>query len=68
MTHDHHAVAGELAPVAQDLAPDVADAEPVDEGHAGLHALDDRDLLPHLNHVAVLADDHVVTWDADVFG
>ena len=54
---DDHTVARELATVAQHLAPDVADAEAVDERHAGLDAVDDLDPLPHLDDVAVLADD-----------
>ena len=54
---DHHdPVAGELPPVAEHLAADVADAEPVDEGHAGAHALPLHETLADLDHVAVLAD------------
>ena len=65
---DHDAVAGQLAAVAQDLAPTSPMPEAVHERHAGLDALASRDPLAQLDDVAVLADQDVVVRDADLLG
>ena len=67
--HDHHdAVAGELAPVPQDLAADVPDAQTVHEGHPRPDAVDLADLRTDLEHVAVLADQDPLVGDPDLLG
>src|ERR687888_1049620 len=68
--HDvDEALAAELAAVAQDGVADVADAETVDEHHPGGDALGPLQLAAvQLDHVAVLADDHVVAGDAGGLG
>ena len=54
---DQHAVLGEVAPVAQRDVGDVADAEPVDEGHARLDVVGDAHAVARqLDDVAVLGD------------
>ena len=66
--HDDHddAVPSELPAVAQDLAAHITDPQAVDEGHPGANALHPLDLLPHLDDIAILADQDVFTRDADL--
>jgi hypothetical protein len=63
--HDD-ALGGELAAISEDDLADVSDAEAIHEGHPGRDTACELDLLPHLDHVAVLADQDVVGGDADL--
>ena len=57
---DDQAVAGEVAPVAQHLVADLADARDVDEHAAGRRLVGDARALPvELDDVAVLGEQHL---------